>query len=142
MVEVMPLGYWDAMVELYAAADVVIARPSASVLLEALMQRAPIMVPERATANDLGGAELIKQHHLGRVFGNRRDLLDSFGQILQHHQSHVDAISGYLSAFPTDFDALQKTIADIICQPAEVEDVDERALRSAQAPVHSSSQAR
>jgi len=120
-VDVMPLGYRDAMVELYAAADVVIARPSASVLLEALMLRVPIMIPERATANDLGGAELIKRHHLGRVFGNHRDLLSSFDQLLQHHTAHVDAISDYLAAFPTDFDTLQKIIADIIRLPGEGE---------------------
>ena len=86
-------------------------------LLEALMQRVPIMIPERATANDLGGAELIKKHHLGRVYSGRQDLLDSFGQIVQCHQDHVDDISRYLSAFPTDFDTLRKTMVSIVYGP-------------------------
>ena len=116
-VEVIPMGFCDAMPELYAAADVVIARPSASVFLEALMQHVPILIPQRATANDLGGAELIKKHHLGRVYRGRQDLLDSFGQIVQRHQQHVDGICRFLAAFPTDFDTQRKTIASIVYGP-------------------------
>lgn len=113
-IEVRPLGFVETMDELYAAADVVIARPSASVLLEAMMRRVPLLIPKRATVNDLGGAELINKHFLGEVYGDLNDLFASFQKIAGHKDAYADAISRFLAPYPAEYADLKDALVEII----------------------------
>lgn len=126
-IEVRAMGFVDNMDELYAAADVVIARPSASVLLEAMMRRVPILIPQRATANDLGGAELLKKHALGEVYRDSGDLLPALRKVLAQHQRYVDAIHRFLSPYPTRYSELQASLVAIILSEGAL---DRRATTS------------
>ncbi len=113
-VKVMPLAFVDYLHELYVATDVVVARPSAGVLLEALVCRTPLITTEWATANDLGGIELIKAHQLGAVYRQQREVPDLFQQMMTHRQQYVDNIDNLLASYPTGFAEFADKVRQII----------------------------
>ena len=117
--EVIPLGYVDNMVELYAACDVVIARPSASVFIEAMMRRVPLIIPERATSNDQGGAVLLQRHGLGEVYRSEREMLRAFAGIIAARGAYVDAISRFLAPYPSTYDELRRAVLKILSHDSQ-----------------------
>lgn len=113
-IELRPLGFVGNIDEFYAVADVVIARPSASVIVEVMMQHVPILIPEWTSANDLGGVELVKKHRLGEVYRNRNDIVASFQRLIEHHAHYVDAICRFLAPYPAEYSVLQETLVELI----------------------------
>jgi UDP-N-acetylglucosamine:LPS N-acetylglucosamine transferase len=109
-----PFGFVDKMEELYASADVVIARPSASVFLEAMTQRVPILSPEKAAANDIGSVVLVKKYCLGEVYLEEPGMADALRKIIKMHDHYVDCINRFLSVYPSNFDSLKKQLIEII----------------------------
>ncbi|MEZ4708768.1 MAG: glycosyltransferase [Caldilineaceae bacterium] len=113
-VEVISLAFVDYLHELYAAADVVVARPSAGVILESLMCRTPLITTERATANDLGGVALIKAHQLGEVYRKPQEVPGLFRGMKMQRQSYVDNIDRLLAPYPTRFADFSEQMRQVI----------------------------
>ncbi len=113
-IKVIPFGFVDYLNELYAATDVVVARPSAGVLLETLMSHIPLITSARATANDMGSVELISRYQLGEVYHELRDIPHLFTHISDHYPQYINNISNFLAQYPTDFGSLKKQIKGII----------------------------
>lgn len=113
-VRVIPLAFVDYLHELYVAADIVIARPSAGVILEALMCRTPLITTERATANDLGGIELIKAHQLGEVYRQPQEVPGLFRRMMRQRPSYVDNMDKLLALYPSCFADFAEQMRQII----------------------------
>ena len=112
--KVMPFGFVHYLDELYTATDVVIARPSAGILLEALTKHIPLILPDKATSNDLGGIELIKRHQLGEIYRDQNEIPQLFTRIISNYQNYVDHIGRFLAPYSADFGRLKETIQRII----------------------------
>ncbi|MEM7132760.1 MAG: glycosyltransferase [Chloroflexota bacterium] len=113
-VKVIPLGFVDYLHELYVAADAVVARPSAGVLLESLMCRTPLITTELATANDLGGIELIKGHQLGEVYRRSEEVPGLFRRMMTQRQRYIDNIDRLLASYPASFADFAGQMREII----------------------------
>ncbi|MEM7131456.1 MAG: glycosyltransferase [Chloroflexota bacterium] len=116
-VNVIPLGFVDNLEELYSASDVVVARPSAGVLLEALRCHSPLITAAQATANDLGSIAYIQRHQLGEVYEHPSDAPRLFYQIIDRHQHYVNNISERIKSYPSDSATLASHIREIISSP-------------------------
>ncbi len=113
-IKIMPFGFIDYLNELYAAADVLIARPSAGVLLEALMSHLPIILPKKATSNDLGSIELVKKYELGQVYTHQHEVTELFPRIINRQPHYIENIRQFLAAYPANFTELKKVMQEII----------------------------
>ncbi len=109
-IDILPLGFVDEVSELLAAADVVIARPSAGIFLEALIHRVPILLPARTTSNDAGAVCLTRQHGLGCIYENPREIPDLLTQLLEAREQ-----------YGSDNSVLQQVLSDILNQHVETD---------------------
>ena len=124
--KVIPLGFVDYLDELYTVTDVVVARPSAGVFLEALTKHIPLILPSKATSNDLGGIELIKRYQLGEIYHNQNEIPQLFTRIINNYQNYIGHIGRFLAPYPTDFGSLKKIIQCIISQ--QVKKIDAKSF--------------
>ena len=113
-IAIKPFGFVEKMEELYASVDVVIARPSASIFLEAMTQRVPILSPDKAAANDIGSVVLVRKYCLGEVYLEEPGMADALRKIIKMHDHYVGCINRFLSVYPSNFDALKKQVVEII----------------------------
>ena len=113
-IQVIPFGFVDHLNELFAATDVILARPSAGVILEALTSHIPLITSARTLSNDAGNVEIIKKYRLGEVYQNTDEIIDLFTQIMTDHQSYIDHITNFLAPYPADFAGLKQSILNIM----------------------------
>ncbi|MBL1177007.1 MAG: hypothetical protein FWK01_18270 [Pantanalinema sp. GBBB05] len=112
--QVRSLGFVDNLHEWMSAVDVVLARPSAGVLLEALLARTPLLLPNHAAANDRGAVSFVENHQLGECFRNWQDLQLKLDRLLNekaHYQRRIDAL---LKNYPSTFEAQRIHLRQIL----------------------------
>ncbi len=111
-------GFVKNLEALYAATDVVLARPSAGVLLESLMIRRPIILPAKVTSNDAGQVELVKRHQLGAVYTHDQQAPDLFQDIISNYQLYRNNIDCLLAPYPKTYEELRAVMRNIILTEA------------------------
>ena len=97
------LGFIDNLHEWMSAVDVILARPSAGVLLEALLARTPLLFPRQAAANDRGAISFVETHQLGECFTNARELPLKLTQVLDGKDIYRERIDTLLKRYPSTF---------------------------------------
>lgn len=110
-------GHVDNMPDLLVAADAVVARPSAGVVLEALVTRTPLVLPIRTTANDQGSLSLVRRHRLGAAFADFAGLPDALARVLAEHAAMVTRMDRLLADFPADANLLAEQLRQILLCP-------------------------
>lgn len=129
-IEVRVFGFVENLEELYAAADVVLARPSAGVFLESMVTRRPLIIPAKAAANDRGTVELVRRYRLGQVYYQRDDVPHLFSVINRDYQQYIDNIETFLAPYPATFSDLTEVMQAIILPGKESATRDEFRSRT------------
>jgi hypothetical protein len=76
------LPFVDNMPELLTACDVLIARPSCGVFLEAMLAQIPMILPDLVTVNDRSALTLLRRFGLGETFDSSQSLTDALERVL------------------------------------------------------------
>lgn len=112
--QVRSLGFVDNLQDWMTAVDVILARPSAGVLLEALLSRTPLLFPDRAAANDRGAISFVKKHQLGECFTNANDLKLKLNQLLNQKNFYQAQIHTLLKNYPSTFEEYHNVLQKIL----------------------------
>lgn len=78
------VGFVENVDEYMAVSDCVIARPSAGILVEALVNRTPLITFGRATTNDIGSVQLIEKYSMGEICDSEANLVTALKLSLIH----------------------------------------------------------
>ncbi len=108
------LGYVDNLHEWMSAVDVILARPSAGVLLESLLARTPLLLPRQAAANDRGAINFIEKYRLGECFKNQQDLGLKLKLLLLAKENYQSRIEELLKKYPSSFEEQRKILCRIL----------------------------
>ncbi|MBW4612366.1 MAG: hypothetical protein KME21_03645 [Desmonostoc vinosum HA7617-LM4] len=112
--QVRSLGFVDNLHEWMSAVDVILARPSAGILLEALLAHTPLLLPQQAAANDRGAINFVEKYHLGECFRNQQDLQVKLKQLLENKELYQQRIEELLKNYPSTFAEQQKKLCEIL----------------------------
>lgn len=114
-IQVHSLGFVDNLHQWMSAVDVILARPSAGVFRESLLARTPLLLPRRATANDLGTVIFVEKYQIGESFTDNHELTQKLNYILEvgkdRYRTKIDTL---LSPYPSTFDECGEMIRDLI----------------------------
>lgn len=99
--QVRSLGFVENLQEWMTAVDVILARPSTGVLLEALLSHTPLLLPNRAAANDRGAISFVKKYQLGECFTDANDLKLKLHHLLNDREGYCDRIRVLLKNYPS-----------------------------------------
>ena len=112
--QIIGLDYVHNLHEWMSAADVILARPSAGILLEALLAKTPLLFPSQVASNDRGALTLVKKYQLGECFNSDRELKFKLTRLLDRSSDYQEKIEVFLSNYPNSFatqsDAIRKII--------------------------------
>lgn len=82
MINIMPYGYTNNFDEFLAASDCIIARPSAGIFIESLLNKTPMITFDTVTSNDKGTLTMIEKYNIGRVCSDEDELLPALDELL------------------------------------------------------------
>ncbi|RUR85714.1 glycosyltransferase [Chlorogloeopsis fritschii PCC 9212] len=114
--QVRSLGYVDNLHEWMSAVDVILARPSAGVLLEALLAHTPLLLPRQAAANDRGAISFVEKYQLGECFRNQQDLQIKLKHLLEEKIFYQQRIEAVLKNYPSTFAEQREKLRRIFLQ--------------------------
>ncbi|WP_026733245.1 glycosyltransferase [Fischerella sp. PCC 9605] len=112
--QVRTLGFVDNLHEWMSAVDVILARPSAGVLLEALLAQTPLLLPRQAAANDRGAINFLEKYQLGECFQNQQDLKLKLKRLLEEKELYQNRIATLLKTYPATFAEQRANLSKII----------------------------
>ncbi|MFN6474145.1 MAG: hypothetical protein RMY36_031320 [Nostoc sp. SerVER01] len=112
--QVRSLGFVDNLHEWMSAVDIILARPSAGVLLEAMLARTPLLLPRQAAANDRGTISFVEKYQLGECFTNRQDLKLKIRHLLDEKEQYQNRIDALLKNYPSSFEEQSTTLCKIL----------------------------
>jgi hypothetical protein len=99
LVNIIPFAYNPNFNEFLTAADVVIARPSAGIFIESLINKVPEITFRNATSNDKGTLTMIEKYKIGEVAENPKNLLKSLILVLNNkelYKANIDKLIGHI----------------------------------------------
>lgn len=99
-----------------SAVDVILARPSAGVLLEALLAHTPLLLPRQAAANDRGAISFVEKYQLGECFRNQQDLQIKLKHLLEEKIFYQQRIEAVLKNYPSTFAEQREKLRRIFLQ--------------------------
>ncbi|MFN6565526.1 MAG: hypothetical protein RMY28_037775 [Nostoc sp. ChiSLP01] len=118
--KVRSLGFVDNLHEWMSAVDIILARPSAGVLLESMLARTPLLLPRQAAANDRGTISFIEKYQLGECFTNRQDLKLKIKRLLQEKEQYQNRINALLKNYPSTFEEQRENLRRILLRSLEI----------------------
>lgn len=113
-IHIRGLDYVNNLHQWMSAADVILARPSAGILLEALLAKTPLLFHRQATANDRGAIALVEKYQLGECFSSDRELKLKLTGLLDRSLDYREKIELFISNYPNTFDVQSDVISKII----------------------------
>ncbi|MBD2667283.1 hypothetical protein H6G73_22905 [Richelia sinica FACHB-800] len=110
----LALDFVDNLHEWMSAVDVILARPSAGVLLESLLAHTPLLLPRLATANDRGAINFIEKYQLGECFQNQHDFQLKLNLLLEQKEFYQQRINELLKHYPSTFEQQRERLQKIL----------------------------
>lgn len=107
-------GYVHDMPRLMREVDLLIARPSASVFNGAVLAGLPMLLPARATLNDLGAVELATRWGVGQSFQRITDLPDLVDGMLPRLPEYRRCAERIRARYPADLATLQGQVRQVV----------------------------
>ncbi len=107
-------GYADDLPSLLRSASVLVARPSANLLIEAILAGLPVLIPSRCTLNDAGSATLVRRWGIGEVYDRDADRLPLLMRMLGDLAPYRARLEELLGAFPRDRDGVAEQVRRVV----------------------------
>ncbi|MDZ7963834.1 MAG: hypothetical protein RM368_02495 [Nostoc sp. DedSLP03] len=117
--ETRMLGFVDNLDEWMSAVDIILARPSAGILLEAMLARTPLLLPKKAAANDRGAISFVEKYQLGECFSDRQDLNLKIRRLLDEKELYQNRIDALLKKYPSTFEEQRANLCRILLRSLE-----------------------
>ncbi|MBC1235883.1 hypothetical protein [Nostoc sp. 2RC] len=117
--KVRSLGFVDNLHEWMSAVDIILARPSAGVLLESMLARTPLLLTKKAAANDRGTISFVEKYQLGECFTNRQDLQLKIKRLLDEKEQYQNRIEALLKKYPSTFEEQSANFYNILLRSLE-----------------------
>ncbi|WP_445638372.1 Glycosyl transferase family 28 C-terminal domain-containing protein [Nostoc sp. DSM 114161] len=117
--KVRSLGFVDNLHEWMSAVDIILARPSAGVLLESMLARTPLLLTKQAAANDRGTISFIEKYQLGECFTNGQDLKLKIKRLLAEKEQYQNRINALLKNYPSTFEEQKENLRRILLRSLE-----------------------
>ncbi|MEH2206927.1 MAG: hypothetical protein V7K53_23100 [Nostoc sp.] len=117
--KVRTLGFVDNLDEWMSAVDIILARPSAGILLEAMLARTPLLLPRKAAANDRGAISFVEKYQLGECFSDRQDLNLKIRRLLDEKELYQNRIDALLKKYPSTFEEQSANLCRILLRSLE-----------------------
>ncbi len=121
-IRVYPQGFVDNFHQFLAVSDCIICRPSASVFIESLVARTPVIAYGRVLSNDRGSLTLMAKHGLGEHVHKKRDLLPALESVLTHKTRYTANIDAFLANYPASYKDMAAIITTEIRHALGIED--------------------
>jgi hypothetical protein len=96
-VRVECLGFAADLPDRFRKASVMIARPSATVFLEVILAGLPLLIPARATRNDMGTVELLEAWRIGETYRSEYEIPSILAAMLPRLGEYRERIRGIRS---------------------------------------------
>jgi UDP-N-acetylglucosamine:LPS N-acetylglucosamine transferase len=116
MINIMPYKYINNFDELITASDCIIARPSAGIFIESLINGTPEITFKRATSNDKGALTMLEKYHMGEVCVRSSDIVPKLNKILENREEYKKNIEELVGRHFKDYDIKKKLIRKIILE--------------------------
>lgn len=113
-IKIIPFKYVDYINDLMTISDCLVARPSAGIFMESLVNRCPMIIYGKMTSNDKGTVGIIKKYNTGKVCDKKGDLIKSLIEILENKDRYQKNIDLLLSKYPSTYEAKAIVIRDHI----------------------------
>lgn len=114
MINIIPYEYINNFDEFLAAADCLIARPSAGIFIESLLNRTPMITFEVATSNDKGTLTMINKYEIGEICRSKKDVAASMEKLLANKEQYKENISKLLSKYYETYEEKEAALRSII----------------------------
>lgn len=130
MINIMPYEYINNFDEFLAASDCLIARPSAGIFIESILNRTPMITFDVVTSNDKGTLTMINKHEIGEVCSSKKELVPAMEKLLAGKEEYKENINKLLANYYETYEGKKAALRSIILEgvPLSVhneEDIDE-----------------
>lgn len=115
-INIMYFGYTDRFDEFIAASDCVIARASAGIFIESILNKTPEITFRRVTSNDRGAITMIEKYGLGEVCDDDSEIIDKLNKILQNKEMYKNNIDRLLLRYSNTYEEKKNLIRSIIIE--------------------------
>lgn len=116
MVNIIPYEYINNFDEFLAASDCLIARPSAGIFIESLLNKTPMITFEVATSNDKGTLTMINKYEIGEVCSGKKEVVAAMEKLLTNKQQYEENISNLLSKYYKTYEEKEAALRSIILE--------------------------
>lgn len=116
MVNIIPYEYINNFDEFLAAADCLIARPSAGIFIESLLNQTPMITFEVATSNDKGTLTMINKYEIGEVCSSKKEVVTAMEKLISNKAKYRENISMLLSQYYKTYEEKEAALRSIILE--------------------------
>lgn len=134
LINIIPFGYTDRFDEFLAASDCLIARPSAGIFIESLLNGTPEITFSTATSNDKGALTMIEKYKMGEVCDSKKELLSKLNKILENKEEYKSNIERLLFKYTQTYEDKKSLIRSIILEGHSAQYEDDREIESEPVP--------
>lgn len=127
-VEIIPYGYINNFDEFMTAADCLIARPSAGIFIESLLNSIPMVTFSEVTSNDKGSLTMIEKYNIGEICNHERELVPSLEKVLNKRSEYVLNINNLIDKYCVTYEEKKKLLREVILENHEIAYGEEKRI--------------
>lgn len=116
MINIFLYEYTDRFDKFIAASDCIIARASAGIFIESLLNRVPEITFRKVTSNDKGAITMIEKYGLGEVCDGVDEIILKLVKVLENKKLYRNNIDRLLLKYSKTYDDKKKLIRSIILE--------------------------
>ncbi|SKA83932.1 Glycosyltransferase family 28 C-terminal domain-containing protein [Clostridium sp. USBA 49] len=113
-VKLIPFKFIENFDEILAAVDCIIARPSAGIFIESLINKIPEITFQKATSNDKGTLSIIEKYNIGKVINKNEDIKEALEEILSNKDIYKENINNLLNMYCNSYEDKKKILKETI----------------------------
>lgn len=115
-IKILPFKYTERFDKFIAVSDCIIARASAGIFIESLLNKTPEITFRKVTSNDKGAITMIEKYGLGEVCEKNEDVVSKLIKVLENKKVYKENINNLLSKYSKTYEDKKKLIRTIILE--------------------------
>ncbi len=127
-INIIPFGYINHFDEILAISDCLIARPSAGIFIESLLNTTPMITFDKVTSNDKGTLTMIKKYGIGEVCEDEDALAAAMEKILKSKDVYQSNIHTLRQMYCFTYEEKEKLIREVILENNSVAYGEEKSI--------------
>lgn len=127
-INIIPFGYTNNFDEILALSDCLIARPSAGIFIESLLNKTPMITFDKVTSNDKGTLTMIKKYDIGEVCEDEDTLISAMEKILKNKAAYQSNINTLRQMYCFTYEEKEKLIREVILENNSIAYGEEKSI--------------